>query len=359
MNPKTNENQTGYKAHCIQRGETFSVAFSALRIKPGFNKRKLFNGIPELAERIHSNGFNKQTPLIVEWHPTDKVFDVIHGERRTRACEHLVNKGLDPGPIWCMSETKGKDPIQQLFDQVLTNSGEPFTLLEKGDTYLDIQTQDPSTTGAEISRRVGETKQAVSNALRLAKQASNTLRLAIESGKLAATTALKIVETAGPDHLAQDQLLSEAIALASASGKSHATPKDLPATKTTDTKDTASADTFIAPPEDPSAPSDPPEETSSPNPQSQISNTSSLAPADPGAIERIKGASSTNRDGSTGPGNGFEPPDKRLKSIETILDTLDKKGQGDEDRITTTEIVLGYINNERTAADLKAHLLGK
>lgn len=78
---------------------------------------------------------------------------------------------------------------------------------------------------------------------------------------------------------------------------------------------------------------------------------------DPGAIERIKAAPSTNRDGSSGPGEGgFSPPDKQAKKIDDLLDKLDRDGNGVEDRILTVEIVMRVIRNESPITDLRKHL---
>ncbi len=225
---KNNEQQTGYKAHCISRGETFSVSHDRLALKDGFNERRIFNGIDDLASRIQHNGFRKTNPITVEWNKLLQIFEVIHGERRFRAVKLLVAQGIDPGPIWCMSESKDTSPLQQLFDQILTNTGEQFTPLEKGRLYLRIQAESPATTGVQIAAKVGETKQAVSNALRLAKHGSNALHAAIEAQRISSTTADSILKEAGEDHAAQDALLTEALAAAKQSGSTHATPKHLP-----------------------------------------------------------------------------------------------------------------------------------
>jgi hypothetical protein len=94
------------------------------------------------------------------------------------------------------------------------------------------------------------------------------------------------------------------------------------------------------------------------SPVTVVDDTRPSAP-DPGAMERIKSATSTNRDGTTsGPGNsgGFSAPDKQLEKIEKLLDDLDAKGIGQEDRITTTELVLRVIRNESPITDLRKHL---
>jgi ParB/RepB/Spo0J family partition protein len=223
-----NSTGAGYKAHAVQRGETFSVPHSLLVPKPGFNRRRKFRAIPELADMIRTNGFRKNTPLTVEWKNDLNLFHVVHGERRLRAVKLLVEQGHDPGPIWCTPESRNTTPLQQLIDQVITNTGEQFTPLEKGFAYLDMQAVEPTLTGTDIADRVGETKQAVSDALRLAKLGSNNLHAAIESDQISSSTAGEIIKQAGEDHAAQDALLEETLRTATASGTGHATPKHLP-----------------------------------------------------------------------------------------------------------------------------------
>ncbi len=355
-----NPGQRGYKAHAIQRGETFSVLFPILRPKPGFNERVVFTGIPELAESIRTNGFSKNCPLIVEWSAADQCFYIIHGERRYRACKHLHDQGIDPGPIWCMSEERGKEPLQQLIDQVLTNTGEQFTPLEKGRLYLRIQRDFPGTTGSDIAARVGETKQAVSQALRLAKLSCAAIQDAIIAGSISCSTAQQILDSAGDDPAAQVKLLDETLAAARSTGKSHATPKHLPATPNQQssipnpqseiTHPLPGTTEIIVPPDDeaPSVPSDP----SVPS--------SSTGSANPG-FQQTLSAPSTNRDGSSGPGSGkYEKPDKRMASAEKLLDELsDLKDEAKSpDRIRTAEILLRFLNNETDRKSLKDHLLG-
>lgn len=79
------------------------------------------------------------------------------------------------------------------------------------------------------------------------------------------------------------------------------------------------------------------------------------------AYERITNAGTTNRDG-TAPGTGegkFSAPDKQLEKIEKLLDELDEKSDGFQDRIATTEILLDVIRNTRSIKDLRFHLTGK
>ncbi len=356
-----NPQQTGYKAHAIQRGETFSVAHSTLRPKPGFNERRAFHGIAELADRIRLNGFRKTTPLTVEWNKELGIFDVIHGERRVRAVKLLVEQGHDPGPIWCMSESRDTTPLQQLLDQLLTNTGEPFTPLEKGFLYLRIQQESADTTATEIAARVGETKQAVSVALRLAKHGSNALHAAIQDDRISSTTADSILKDAGEDHAAQDQLLAETLAAADQTGSTHATPKHLP--RKQKSQGVADSDPPSSPTDNviiPDADDDEEEDDSTQDSGTPFAGNEN-APADPGAYERLKNSPSASEgiSNSDSFGKGGDPKiDGRIRKINDALEELNKENCH-TDRWDTIELLLTYLDGKGTIAVVKNHLLGK
>lgn len=361
---KKNPGQRGYKARCISRGETFSVTHGDLLPKPGFNTRLLFEEgkIETLAASIQANGFLKTMPLTVEWNPTDGRFEIIHGECRYRAIKLLVSRRIDPGPIWCMAESRSTSPVQQLYDQLLTNSGTPFNMLEEGLLFLRIQREEPGTSGAEIGRRTGLTRQAVSNALRLAKHLCTELSDAIVAGRIACTTALEIVNTAPEDHAAQAESLAAALAAADSDGKSRVTPKALTPPTASDPPPSTPEEQGGNPPFIADLSDDPPAEPS-PGTEDAATAPDAPAPAVPGpeATAHIRNAPSTNHDGSApGPGSSkFEPADKRMRQVEALLDSLDSSGSGWPERIATTEILLGYLNNERPLRELKDHLSTK
>jgi hypothetical protein len=97
------------------------------------------------------------------------------------------------------------------------------------------------------------------------------------------------------------------------------------------------------------------------NPQSTIHNPqSSPTIPDPKAYQNILNAPTSNRDGSGsgGPGSGYASPDKRLKTIEEAMDTLDRD-QCHTDRWDTIELILDYLNGNHTIATIKKHLTSK
>lgn len=361
--PANNPNQTGYKAHAIQRGETFSVSHSVLTPKKGFNKRRRFKGISELAGSIRENGFRKTNPLIVEWNKELQLFEVIHGERRFRAVKLLVEQGQDPGPVWCMSESRDTTPLQQLYDQLITNTGEHFTPLEKGLLYLEIISQNPGITGVEIGEKVRETKQAVSQAIILASQGSPAIHAAVQEDQISSTTANTIIKQAGEDHTAQDALLAEALAAASQSGSTHATPKHLPKKEKTAPPGKENSDSPAPSSSDDPNVIIPPIEDETTETTEDLGTANPDAPADPGAMERLKNSPSASTGISGGGGGGARgssdpKTEGRIRKINDLLEELNADNCH-TDRWTTIELLLTYLDGKHTIKEIRAHLLGK
>lgn len=354
--------------------EVFKLDPRCLTRAPGFNTRYDFGDIAALAADIEANGILEALKVRKEG---TAVF-IVNGDRRLTAIELLIRENRwpeDPArpgfpmPVPCTSEGKGISPTDRIFMMLSLNTGKPFNLLEKAYAYNRILEENRDINAAEIARRTGETKQSVSNALTLVRKAGPDLIRHIKGGHLAPTTALEIAK-AHEDHASQSQAANAAIQAAASNGRNHATPKDLlsrsagvsPASSSeircasqTDTQ-TPDTDPFIADLSDEHAAG--PESTSHsshPSPTSH-SSTSPDAPADPTAIERLKSAPSTNRDGSSGgPGSGYASCDKRLKKVEELLDSIDPT-EVNQNRWNTVELFLDYLNGNHTVATLRAHL---
>lgn len=350
--------------------EVFKLDPRILSPQDGFNARYDYGDIEALAADIEANGVLETLKVRKEG---GKIL-LVNGHRRLTAIRSLIDAGRwpedpsNPGhpmPVPCTSEGKGVSPADRIFMMLSLNTGKPFTLLEKGIAYYNIMLQDPEISGAEIARRTGETRQAVSNALQIINHASPTLIEHIKTDRLSATCALEIIKTTN-GHDEQNAAADKAIAAANHNGRDHATPKDLPAKSTkpqpepepepqpfiadiSDEDDDPSESSDSSDLSDPSEspdPSDPPAPSDSPS-----------TPPDPSAFDRLRSASSTNRDGSSGgPGEGFASCDKRLKNIETLLDEL-YEDECHPARWETVELVLDYLNGNHTIATIRKHLV--
>ena len=237
----------------------FAIDPRLLSIEHGFNKRENFGKLRQLADDIAANGLDQ--PLKIRKIEGTETIYIVSGHRRHRAItEILIPEGrwqdtVNPKRVRtvdCYSEPKHTSRIDRLVSQICGNTGLPYTLLEKAAVYQEILTEDPAIKPADLSRRFGESKQAVSDALRLVKDGCPLLIENVRHETLAASTAIQIVKTA-KDPAEQESLLQDALATAHAAGRSHVMPKDLPANSTPPTDPTDQPD-----PSDPSDQSDPP-----------------------------------------------------------------------------------------------------
>lgn len=209
----------------------FALDPTLLSIEPGFNERINYGNIRQLAEDIAENGL--ETPLKIRKLKGSETIYIVHGHRRHRAItEILIPEGrwhMEDASIRtvdCYAEEQGTSDFDRLVGQLSSNTGLPYNLLEKAAGYKRLLEMDPSIKPADLARRFGESKQAVSDALRLSREGSAKLHKAILSGTMAASTAIAIIKQAGADHAAQDTLLASAT---TAANGHNITPKHIPA----------------------------------------------------------------------------------------------------------------------------------
>ena len=231
----------------------FAICPTLLSVEPGFNKRENFGDLQQLADDIAANGLDQ--PLKIRKVKNEETIFIVSGHRRHKAItEILIPAGRWQDPdnpkkirtVDCYAEPQFTTRLDRLVSQVCGNTGLAYTLLEKAAVYQEILVEDPTLKPADLARRFGESKQAVSDALRLTGTGSPALLAAVRSGTMAASTAIAIIKQAGTDHSAQDAMLQSATA--AANGASHITPKHIP------TPEPEPSTT----PEPPPAPSSPP-----------------------------------------------------------------------------------------------------
>ena len=235
--PLLPESATRLKAFAVTVTDTLYLDPRIIHRDKGFNMRlplELAANARRLKPDIKAHGVKEALTIRKDG---DKVY-LVNGDSRLTAVEQLIAEGewpedpKNPGfplPIPCKPE--GKEivtPADRFFLQLSLNNSKDFGPFEKGMVYRAIQEADPSVTGKDIADRTGETKQAVSNALRLVKHASPALVAAIRAGTLADSTALEIIGAAGENHAAQDALLAAAASAAASHGRDKIMPKDIP-----------------------------------------------------------------------------------------------------------------------------------
>jgi hypothetical protein len=213
----------------------FAIDPTLLSVEEGFNKRQNYGDLRQLADDIAANGLDQ--PLKIRKIVGTETIYIVSGHRRHRAItEILIPEGRWQDPenpkkirtVDCYAEPQGTSKIDRLVSQVCGNTGLAYTLLEKSAVYQEILAEDPALKPADLSRRFGETKQAVSDALRLANDGCKELHECINNGTMAASTAILIIKQAGTDHSAQKTLLVESIQAATSANSRHVTPKHIP-----------------------------------------------------------------------------------------------------------------------------------
>lgn len=198
-----------------------------------FQLREDYGDIPALAESLFHNGL--ETPFKVRKEPgTERIF-IVRGYRRKRAISLLITQGRwhNPDgsvkPVDCQPEAQGTTEFERMASQITSNSGLPYNLLEKASVYKRLLQLDTTLKPADLARRFGESKQAVSDALRLSNDGCHLLIENVRHGTVAASTAVQIIKQVGNETDAQEACFQSALATAHAAGRSHVMPKDLPA----------------------------------------------------------------------------------------------------------------------------------
>ncbi len=212
------------------RADMFRFSPDQLEADPDFNERQDYGNLDELAADIEANGV--QEPFKVRKEKSGSRIFLINGHRRHRAITTILipnSRWPEGQTIPCLSEKPGTTAIDRLFMQISCNNGKPYTFLEEARLYQRILREDPTLKPADLARRTGKTKQAISDSLRLVNEASPLLLDRVKNGVLAASTALHIIKQAGPNPADQDALLEAATTAATTAGREHIMPKDIPA----------------------------------------------------------------------------------------------------------------------------------
>lgn len=210
----------------------FAIDPTLITVEPGFNKRSNYGNLQQLADDIAANGLDQ--PLKIRKLFGSETIYVVSGHRRHKAItEILIPSGRwhdETGKVKtvdCYAEQQGTTKVDRLISQIAGNTGLPYSLLEKALVYQEILAEDATIKPADLSRRFGESKQAVSDALRLINDGSHSLLEAVEQGTLAASTAIAIIKAATSKE-DQFHMLEAAKANALAAGRMNVMPKDIP-----------------------------------------------------------------------------------------------------------------------------------
>lgn len=216
----------------VKRTSAYFIDPTKICRKPGFNPRFDFGDIESLAQSIKANGVlnaihvKRIAPTVLDdgRGPTGSqefLFELINGDRRLTAIEHLLKKGHKfPNGIPAIIVDKDQDDITSLIQMFETNSGKPFLPMEEAIAYKKMQEAGMNVN--VIGKTVSRPHQHVVATLALLT-ADETVQEAAKSGAISGNVAKKIATQARGDKEAQRKLVAQA----KAAGKDKAKRKEL------------------------------------------------------------------------------------------------------------------------------------
>lgn len=194
------ENTPSYQEAGISGfAEGIILNLNPLVLKPNpYQPRKIFDDqtIEELAVSIKEHGIIQ--PIVVE--KTDDEFFIISGERRTRAA---ITLGLDTVPV----VIKTFDDNRKLEVALIENiQREDLNVLEEALAYQQIM-EIACINQEELSKRVGKSRSAITNTLRILKLPED-MKKALSENKITAGHARSLLSVVNP---ADQQILFKRI----------------------------------------------------------------------------------------------------------------------------------------------------
>lgn len=204
----TKETTTKQAAGVLKRTSAYFVDPKRIVRRAGWNPRFDFGEIEEMAKSIKANGIlNAIRVKRVTGNPAAD-FELIDGDRRMTAIEHLIKKGHQfPDGIPATIVDKAQDDLTSLIQMFEANTGKPFLPLEEAAAYKRLQ--DHGMTIAQICQAVSRKQVHVVEMLGLLK-ADDSVKEAVQSGEVGKTLAKKIAKVAKGDAATQKKLVAKA-----------------------------------------------------------------------------------------------------------------------------------------------------
>jgi len=197
----------------------------AIMRRPGWNPRFDFGEIDGLATSLAANGMlnpirvKRIEPTVLDDGKGKTgtqvfLFELIDGDRRLSALEHLMSKGkfdaAFPEGIPAVIVDRAQKDLTSLVQMFEANSGKNFLPLEEAAAYQRMK--DAGMTLKAICAAVGRAQVHVSGMLDLMK-AGDDLKGAVADGSVSKTTAKDIAKVAKGDKTKQAELVAQAKAV--------------------------------------------------------------------------------------------------------------------------------------------------
>jgi len=208
------------------REQVYQIDPFTIKIRKGWNCRN-FNDpankahVEELADSIASVGVKEPLTVVME----DSKPVLINGESRLRAIKLLKKRGTVVPTVPVRVAPSDISEEDKLSDQVVRNSGRPFTPLEHCAVFRRLR--DLGWDDRQIAEHVGMKIERVRQIMHL-ENTSEKVRKHIRAGKISATTVQRIVTDEDGGVEAVEDRVEGALKRAKADGKDVAGPRHVP-----------------------------------------------------------------------------------------------------------------------------------
>ncbi len=211
------------RANSKRGAEIIRIPLDKIVIIKNFNKRKRdnFGDIESLAKSILENG--QIMPGLVDV-LKNGTFAVVDGHRRVEA--HFLCKEWGHETFFEAKVNHNKTTeVDRIFMMFLSQDNQPLTLMEQAELITDLMQKHHMTVDEIRQKLGGKTKQWIYGLLKL-NGIEEDMKEQVESGKLAATSALAI-QNAIPDREQRRAALERASKTAKDKGREKLLPKDV------------------------------------------------------------------------------------------------------------------------------------
>lgn len=184
--------------HIIQTTGTYRIDITHIVERPGFNVRRVYNGLEELADSIDANDL--ETPLTVDVMKDGTVY-VERGHRRLRALRILYERYLERdevelfkerfGLIDCFVNPNTTTELERIKGLYSSNHFSPLSPVENSDIVQRLKLYYEYTHD-QIAKELGMSRQSVDNYAKIAELPDN-IKQALMDNAMSLNAALRVI----------------------------------------------------------------------------------------------------------------------------------------------------------------------
>lgn len=174
---------------------SYWIPFDEITVRDGFNQRKDYGDLTELAQWIKDHDGQLPEPLLLDVLKDGRV-QIVRGHRRREAILLLISKGeFDPKkPVEFFVNNTKVTEFEKMADQYLSNNGaKRFTVLEAAEVAYSLKYNfGKELTDEQVGSAMGVSRQTITNYITLASQ-NDDIKQLIRSNELSINDALDAV----------------------------------------------------------------------------------------------------------------------------------------------------------------------